>query len=164
MSLKKLAYSDSILNSALTKAKKSHFRSLQNEKNVSKDPIDFKNCVVLPYVPCLDRANSSLKMIEKQVVFKYNSKLSSLLSNNRSSKSTHDEAAGVYRIDCAECDSCYIGETGRNLKIRVKEHKKDVRDYKPASGLAVHSNTKFHNFDFNNAKLLFNVMIWPKGM
>ena len=100
--------------------------------------------------------NSSLKMIDKQVVFKYNSKLSSQLSKNRPTvKKTYEEAAGVYRIDCLDCDSCYIGETGRSLKTRLREHRYDVRTYKLSSGLAVHSNTEFHNFDFKNAKLLF---------
>ena len=30
---------------------------------------------------------------------------------------------GVYRIPC-ECGLVYIGETGRNLSVRLKEHKK----------------------------------------
>jgi predicted GIY-YIG superfamily endonuclease len=29
---------------------------------------------------------------------------------------------GVYRIPC-ECGLVYIGETGRNLSVRLKEHK-----------------------------------------
>ncbi len=32
----------------------------------------------------------------------------------------------VYRIPCKSCDSVYVGETGRKLGTRVKEHKKDV--------------------------------------
>ena len=32
---------------------------------------------------------------------------------------------GVYRIPC-ECGLVYIGETGRNLSLRLKEHKTTV--------------------------------------
>ena len=32
----------------------------------------------------------------------------------------------MYRIPCRSCDTVYIGETGRKLGTRVKEHEKDV--------------------------------------
>ena len=32
----------------------------------------------------------------------------------------------VYKIPCKSCDSVYVGETGRKLGTRVKEHMKDV--------------------------------------
>ena len=30
----------------------------------------------------------------------------------------------MYRVACGGCDGVYIGETGRQLKIRIAEHKK----------------------------------------
>ena len=109
---------------------------------------------MLPYTPCLNNVNKSLKTIDKKVVFTYNSKLGRVLTNNKPPKPAEKEA-GVYRINCTSCEKCYIGETGRNLPTRIKEHKRDVRTNKIASGLAVHSNTVFHNFDFNSAELIF---------
>ena len=35
-----------------------------------------------------------------------------------------EERSGVYSVRCANCDGVYIGETGRQLKIRIDEHKK----------------------------------------
>ena len=32
----------------------------------------------------------------------------------------------VYQIDCQNCDSKYVGETGRTLGDRIKEHKNNV--------------------------------------
>jgi len=37
--------------------------------------------------------------------------------------STQEEQSGIYRIDCGECDAFYIGQTGRSLATRFKEHK-----------------------------------------
>ena len=30
----------------------------------------------------------------------------------------------VYRINCSQCDSCYVGQTTRHLLTRTKEHSK----------------------------------------
>ena len=34
----------------------------------------------------------------------------------------------VYRVPCMDCDMSYIGETGRNLKKRLVEHKEAVHE------------------------------------
>ena len=36
----------------------------------------------------------------------------------------HDRQGAVYRIKCTDCQVTYIGETGRNLKTRLTEHKR----------------------------------------
>jgi len=33
-----------------------------------------------------------------------------------------DERSGVYKIECRDCNGVYIGETSRQMKIRVAEH------------------------------------------
>ena len=32
----------------------------------------------------------------------------------------------IYKIPCASCEKCYIGETGRKFGTRLKEHKTEV--------------------------------------
>ena len=32
----------------------------------------------------------------------------------------------VYKIECDNCDSCYIGETKRAVSIRIKEHRQNI--------------------------------------
>ena len=40
-------------------------------------------------------------------------------------KMRNEEKCGVvYELSCKDCDSVYIGETGRWLSDRIKEHKK----------------------------------------
>jgi len=42
---------------------------------------------------------------------------------SKSFKSTEQNVSpGVYKIKCSNCPQHYIGQTGRNLSIRVKEH------------------------------------------
>ena len=35
----------------------------------------------------------------------------------------------VYKIRCGKCDFCYVGETGRSLATRVKEHQYAIRSF-----------------------------------
>ena len=35
----------------------------------------------------------------------------------------------IYRISCKNCPSFYIGETGRKLGLRMKEHRKEVDSF-----------------------------------
>lgn len=39
-----------------------------------------------------------------------------------------EEMAGIYEISCQDCDKVYVGQTRRNIKIRAKEHHRNVRN------------------------------------
>ena len=53
----------------------------------------------------------------------------------------NEEKCGVvYELSCKDCDSMYIGETGRWLSDRIKEHKKDVEKEKLTSNFFVMPN------------------------
>ena len=56
----------------------------------------------------------------------------------------------VYRIKCESCDQFYVGETGRALNTRVKEHKDAIRlgNY-DKSALAAHWYATGHSIDWD---------------
>ena len=45
----------------------------------------------------------------------------------------------VYEVPCMNCNSSYIGETGRSLKKRLVEHKSAVKRHDTKNGIAVHA-------------------------
>ena len=55
-----------------------------------------------------------------------------------------DRKGVVYEIECC-CGHSYIGETGRTLNTRIKEHQYAVRRYDPNNGISVHANATMHN-------------------
>ena len=61
--------------------------------------------------------------------------------------------SGVYRINCDNCDSEYIGKTARNFKIRFKEHVKD-----PNSNIYQHLKDNNHKISCieNNLEIIHN--------
>jgi hypothetical protein len=75
-------------------------------------------------------------------------KLRDILVSPKDKSDTMDQAAVVYKISCKDCDSCYVGETTRPLKKRIKEHQK------PPSPLYEHHRTTNHAIDYDNPKIL----------
>jgi hypothetical protein len=61
---------------------------------------------------------------------------------------------GVYRIPC-ECGKVYVGQTGRSIETRCKEHMRHIRlDQPEKSAVAEHSVNTGHQIDFSNITIL----------
>ena len=67
----------------------------------------------------------------------------------------------MYRIGCS-CGKTYIGETGRNLDIRLKEHKRAVKMDNQNNGIVVHVNKTLHDIEWNNTEILEQESNWNK--
>ena len=53
--------------------------------------------------------------------------LRQLLTNVKDKDEPNDRQGAVYKIKCCDCQASYIGETGRNLNIRLTEHKRATK-------------------------------------
>ena len=66
-----------------------------------------------------------------------------------------DEKCGVYKLQCDNCPFLYIGQTGRPLKSRLKEHNYAVTSRQPKnSNFAAHLLASRHSFSPENVCLL----------
>ena len=102
--------------------------------------------------PCPIAVTPLLRESQSRLVFKYHNKIGSKLINNNPQPVT---SCGVYKIPCGDCPKFYIGETGRDLSVRIKEHVKDIEHNKPESGVVTHVNATGHYFDFAGANIIF---------
>ena len=66
----------------------------------------------------------------------------------------------VYLLPYANCKNVYIGKTGRNRDITMKEHQVSIRKHKSSSVLTKHMETEKHTFDFNNVWTLSRETNW----
>jgi hypothetical protein len=58
------------------------------------------------------------------------------------------------KIPC-ECGKVYIGQTGRSIDTRLKEHKRHIRlEYPNKSAVAQHSIHQEHRIQFNSTSIL----------
>ena len=61
----------------------------------------------------------------------------------------------VYCIPCQDCDEVYVGETGRTLNIRQKEHKRHLFNGNTEdSAVAAHAHQEVHDIDWENTFVL----------
>ena len=60
------------------------------------------------------------------------------------------ESPCVYRVKCRDCCESYIGETGRTVRIRAKEHSR-LKEY---SAVTDHLRKTGHSIDFDNPIVL----------
>ena len=61
----------------------------------------------------------------------------------------------VYQISCRDCNAVYVGETGRSVKTRKREHADAVKTFNTkTSALSQHVMDFDHRIDWDNLKIL----------
>ena len=84
-----------------------------------------------------------------------------MLSKVKDTVVTEKQTGIVYSIPCANCNVQYIGETGRTLQTRKREHMRSVcTNNVKNSALAEHANSTGHAIDWDNMKPLVKENRW----
>ena len=112
----------------------------QQDNNSNKRNIT----IVVPYMPGTGEKFKKLcKSKGIQVHFKGTNTLRTLLSNPKDKDPQNSQTDIIYHYKCPQinCPSAYIGESGRSLAERVKEH------LKAPSPIHLHSTTTGHHMD-----------------
>ena len=61
----------------------------------------------------------------------------------------------VYRIPCSSCEKVYIGQTGRTLDHRLKEHRRAlISGNVQQSAVAEHATNEMHDIDWEKAEVV----------
>ena len=59
------------------------------------------------------------------------------------------------RMSCNECDAFYVGQTSRQLKTKISNHKNDINRSKPTNSvLSEHRRCHNHNFNWDKVEIL----------
>ena len=65
-----------------------------------------------------------------------------------------EKSCVVYQVPCSDCNFVYIGQTKRDLKSRLTEHKLAIKNQEPEkSALCEHYMRFDHLIDWNNSKI-----------
>jgi len=60
----------------------------------------------------------------------------------------------VYGIPCSDCKGIYIGQTGRPLMDRLKEHKRAIKKGDCQNACAKHVTQQGHTMNFNDVRIV----------
>jgi len=82
-----------------------------------------------------------------KLAFTVNNKLNGLIKLHKDPLPKMSHANVIYKISCRDCDASYVGQTGRRLATRLKEHRSMI-NYSSDSHTVVSSH-KFLGHDFN---------------
>ena len=89
-----------------------------------------------------------------RTVFKSDTTLRSYLVRPKDALEPGKQEGVVYRIPC-ECGKVYIGETGRAMQDRIKEHDRDIRlAHTQTSAVSEHANETGHLPLWNQVKFI----------
>lgn len=113
--------------------------------------------VSIPYISGVsERISRIFRKYDVNIAHQPSRKLRNELCHLKDKRSVGERAGVVYQLDCKDCDAKYVGETGRQLQDRMKEHQRDIVNKKKVSKVYEHVNTTKHSFDFENVRILDN--------
>ena len=136
--------------------------------------------VSLPYVAGLSEAYARLlKKYRIQSCMKPFNTLRQNLVHPKDKRDIKENAGILYNIPCKQCPRSYIGETGRRLGIRMKEHRDDVENFTESapytrsqrkasestdnkSALTDHATRVNHLIDWDNTTIVGRENDWQR--
>lgn len=143
-SVKKVAklngYKDLLIEKALSVAVlKAKNKNDKLTKSVENEEGDKKLYFSIEYQKGLfEKLRKVGKKFNLNLAPKANNKIKNRLTNkNKNLQKQEFDQGVVYKIQCS-CKKCYIGESGRRLIDRIKEHKKDVEYCRKTSTIFEH--------------------------
>jgi predicted GIY-YIG superfamily endonuclease len=128
-------------------------RTFSSKKKTTPETEDPVNIAVLPYTGKLSgKLARILRRHNIKTIHRPPSKIRNLLRPVKDDLGL--KTPGVYCIPC-ECGKTYIGQTGRTVEHRCKEHERYIKLFYPEkSGLAEHSITEKHRILFSDTKII----------
>ena len=108
--------------------------------------------VTIPYIRGTSETIAQiLQPYNIRVAHKPITTLRQLLTNGKEKEESNDCQGAVYKIKCCDCQA-YIGETGRNLNIRLTEHKRATKNGDVNNHIAEHHLHINQRIDWDSAE------------
>ena len=127
-----------------------------NDNENTRNTIDFDENIILPYYSTLsERLEQNLKKHDKKVIYKINNMLNHIIKKGKDKLNSNRNQNIVYKINCINCNACYIGETKRVLEKRINEHKNDInKDPFDHGVISKHRTTTSHRINWDKVQIL----------
>ena len=144
----KLKYPRGLLLNLKSKALEIRKRSATGKKK-DRD----ERFITIPNSKSAETIAKQLETTGYKVAFTSGKKIGDFMQT-KESKVPSEEKSVVYKVPCGACDKVYIGETGRGLETRLKEHKRDLRNLMEHSAFVIHAEETSHLPNWNRAGVI----------
>ena len=133
-----------------------------NWKSTDEDSTETR--LFLPYVKGVsERIEKACRQLNIQTVFKSSGTLRQALMRVKNKRPKELRRGVVYEVPCNGCSKMYIGETGRSLQERLKEHKYAVKTANMNNGIAAIAWTHHHQVDWDSVRVkTFEQHLWKR--
>ena len=110
----------------------------------------------IPYVQgTSERIGRILNEARVKVAMKPVKTIGNILTSPKDPIAEHEKSRLIYKIPCADCEFVYVGQTKRDLKSRVAEHKRAVKNAEPEkSALCEHLMLFDHRINWEESTVL----------
>jgi hypothetical protein len=98
------------------------------------------------YSPFVRKVTNVFKNTNLRIAFQPTNTIWKLLKIKKKPPNIYTKS-GVYTIKCSSCNRFYIGQTGRDLNTRYKEHLRYIRTNNPKSAFALHILDNNHQYN-----------------
>ena len=134
---------------------KCSFKNYMQNHNIRKTE-KLKRFTSIPYVQGVSEPISRiLTQVGIGVALKPHHTLSSLFRKPKDVINFEQKRGLVYQISCRDCNAVYVGETGRSVRTRKREHADAVKTFNTKkSALSQHVMDFDHRIDWDNVKIL----------
>ena len=124
-----------------------------SEPNATNTNVTPVTTATIPYIKGTSETIARiLQPYNIRVAHKPITTLRQLLTNVKDKDEPSDRRGAVYKIKCCDCQATYIGETGRNLNVRLTEHKRATRNGDINNHIAEHHLKTNHRIDWDSAE------------
>lgn len=120
----------------------------QDQRNeITYKKITYIHCITPRIVKLFQPFNIKIASYGKNCINKF-------YSNMKDKTDIMMKSNVVYRIECADCRKCYVGQTSQRLKNRLTQHSSDIKVKPNSCALTQHASQFNHKFSFNEVKIL----------
>jgi len=111
-----------------------------------------RKILVLPFVQPLSQfISSNIDRSKAYIGFRCLNKLDRFIKGHKDVDHTSLKNNVIYKISCNNCDATYVGQTKRQLRTRIREHKNNIKlDQSKHSVISEHIIKFNHSFDWDN--------------
>ena len=127
----------------------------EQEEDETLDKEGKKQLLFIPYIKGVsEKIERICHPLGIQVICKSTNNLRQSLMKVKSTRPDELKKGVVYEVPCTDCECVYnIGETGRSLEMRLKEHRYAVKTKDSRNGIVVHADTHNHKVNWQAASV-----------